>query len=77
MILLAYVIRSNVDVPPKATPLQANQPHSEQHGSVQAELVARASHMYVLYHDDNSVAYYHLEQAMCRTTYVASIKHFQ
>ena len=37
---LAYVIRSNVDVSPQAPPLQENQPHSEQHGSVEAEMVA-------------------------------------
>ena len=74
---MAYVIRSNVDVSPQAPPLQANQPHFEQHGFVQAQMVARTLHTHALYCNDNSDVYYHLEEAMCETTYVASIKPFQ
>ena len=74
---MAYAIRSNIDVPPQAPPLQANQPHSEQHGSVEAKLVTRVSHTHALYHDDNLAVYYQLEEAMHGTTYVASIKPFQ
>ena len=77
MIPLVYVIRSNVDVPPQAPPLQANQPQSEQHGSVEAKLVTRAPHLHPLYRDDLLVVYYHLEEAMHGTTYAASIKPFQ
>ena len=77
MIALAYAIRSNVDVSPQAPPLKASQPHSEQHGSVEAEMVARALHAHALYHDDNSAVYYHLEEPTCGTTYAASIKPFQ
>ena len=74
---MAYVIRSNIDVPPQAPPLQANQTHSEQHGSVEAKLVMRASHTHALYCDDNMAVYYHLEEVTHGTTYAASIKPFQ
>ena len=63
-----------MDVSPQAPPLQANQPHSEQHGSVEAKMVTRVLHMHALYHDDNSAVFYHLEEAACGTTYAASIK---
>ena len=46
---LAYVIRTTVDVPVPVPALQPNQPHSDLHGSVEAELVARASHAHVLF----------------------------
>ena len=74
---MAYVIRSNVDVSPQSPPLHAYQPHSEQHGSVEAEMVTRGLHTHALYHDDNSAVYYHLEEEMCGTTYVPSVKPFQ
>ena len=43
--------------------MAAKQPHSTEHGSVVGELVASAAHTHVLYRDDNSVVYYHLEEA--------------
>ena len=78
MIPLAYVIRIDPQVPGNAPPLAANQPHSTEHGSVEGELVARAAHTHALFRDDNSVVYYHLEEATRRTSYAASsIKPFQ
>ena len=44
MIPLSYVIRTDVSVPAVAPPLEINKPHSEEHGSVEAELIACASH---------------------------------
>jgi hypothetical protein len=77
MIPLAYVIRTE-DTPPAAAPaLMAGQPHSEEHGSVVRELVARASHSHALYHDDNADVYHKLEEATRTTQYAASIKPFQ
>lgn len=74
---LAYVIRAEV-VPPAALPtLAAGQPHSTEHGSVENELVARASHTHALYRDDNSAVYHKLEEATRTTSYAASIKPFQ
>ena len=54
-----------------------SQPHSTLHGSVEAELVARASHTHALFRDDNSAVYYALEEATRTTIYAASIKPFQ
>ena len=44
VIPLIYVIRTEVAVPAAAPPLANNQPHSTEHGSIEAELIARASH---------------------------------
>jgi hypothetical protein len=77
MIPLAYVIREEVDVPAAAPTLANGQPHSTEHGSVEAELVARASHNHALYRDDNASVYYKLEEATRTTPYAASIKPFQ
>jgi hypothetical protein len=74
---LAYVTRATAEVP-AACPIRANNlPHSTEHGSVEADLVARASHTHPLYRDDNSAVYYHLEEATRTTSYAASIKPFQ
>ena len=69
MIPLAYIIRTNEDVPAVAPPLQAGQPHSEAHGSIEGEMIARASH--------NAAVYYALEEATHSTSYAASIKPFE
>ena len=63
MIPLAYVIRIDPQVPGPAPTLAPNQPHSTEHGSVEGELIARAFHTHPLFRDDNSVVYYHLEEA--------------
>ena len=76
MIPLAYVIRIDLQVPGIAPTLAPNQPHSTEHGSVEEELIARASHTHALFRDDNSVVYYHLEKATWGTSYAASIKPF-
>jgi hypothetical protein len=77
MIPLAYIIREDVAVNPAAPALIPGQPHSELHGSVEAELVARSPHTNALYHDDNAAVYYRLEEATRSTVYAASIKPFQ
>ena len=77
MIPLAYVIQIDSHVQGNAPPLAANQPHSTEHQSVEGELVARPAHTHALYRDDNSVVYYHLEEATRGTSYAESIKPFQ
>ena len=77
MIPLAYVTRTNEDVPAVAPPLQVGQLHSDEHGSIEGELIARASHTHALFRDDNAAVYYALEEAMRSTSYAASIKPFQ
>ena len=76
-ILLTYVIRANVNVPLIPPPLVANQPHSEENRPVENKMITQASHGHALFHEDNSQVYYHLEEAMRGTSYVASIKPFQ
>ena len=63
MIPLAYVIHANVNVPAPPPQLTVNQPHSVEHGSVEAELVTHSSHTHALYHDDNSSVYFQLKEA--------------
>ena len=77
MIPLAYIIRTNEDVPAVAPPLQLGQPHSDAHGSIEGELIVQASHTYAMFQDDNAAVYYALEEATCSTSYAASIKPFQ
>lgn len=74
---LSYVIRTEEQVPAAAPPLATNQPHSTVHGSVEDELVARASHTHALFRDDNSTLYHYLEEATRGTAFAASIKPFQ
>ena len=57
--------------------LAQHQPHSTEHGSVEAELIARASHNHALFRDDNASVYHYLEEATRTTVYAASIKPFQ
>ena len=45
---LAYVVRQDAAVPVAVPPLAAGQPYSEEYGSVEAELIARASHNHPL-----------------------------
>ena len=74
---LAYIIRNEPNPPAVAPPLAPGQPHSIEHGSVEVELIARASHTHTLFHNDNSDLYFLLEEATCSTPYATSIKPFQ
>ena len=74
---LTYVIRETVAVADPPPALAQNQPYSEEHGSVEEELIARANHTHALYREDNQSVYYYLEEATRGTSYVASIKPFQ
>ena len=60
---LAYIIRDEPNPPAMAPPLAPGQPHSTEHGSVEAELIARASHTHALFRNDNSDLYFLLEEA--------------
>ena len=77
MILLAYVIQIDSQVPGNVSPLSANQQHSTEHELVKAELIARAANTHALFREDNSLVYYHLEEAMRGTSYAASLKPYQ
>ena len=60
---LAYIIHDEPNPPASAPPLAVGQPHSIEHGSVEAELIAQALHTHALFHDDNSDLYFLLEEA--------------
>lgn len=77
LIPLSYVIREDETPPAMTPPLMAGQPHSIEHGSVEGELIARASHNHALFRDDNATVYYKLEEATRSTSYADSIKPFQ
>ena len=62
-ITLAYIIRDEPNPPAAASHLAAGQPHSIEHGSAEADLVARASHTHALFRNDNSDLYFLLEKA--------------
>ena len=74
---LAYIIHDEPNPPAAALPLAAGQPHSIEHGSIESELIAQASHTHALFCDDNSDQYYLLEEATWGTPYATSIKPFQ
>ena len=77
MIPLAYAIQIDPQVKAIAPTLAPTLPHSTEHGSVESEVIARASYTHALFRDGNSVVYYHLEEATRGTSYAASIKPFQ
>ena len=74
---LSYVIRENVQRTDPAPALANNRPHSEEHGSVEGEMIARLSHDNPLYRDDNQKVYDYLEEATRNTTFSATIKPFE
>ena len=74
---LAYIICDEPNPPAAAPPLAAGQPHSNKHRSVEAELIAQASHTHALFCKDNSDLYFLLEEATRGTQYATSIKPFQ
>jgi hypothetical protein len=77
MVPLSYVIREDAVVPAAVPALAQNQPHSTQHGSVEADMIARASHTHALFRYDNKKVYHLLESATRSTQYAATIKPFQ
>ena len=54
---LAYVVREVEDPPAAAPPLAANYPHSEEHKSIENELIARAKHYHPLFRNHNKTRF--------------------
>ena len=73
---LAYVTRKEESVAGMAPALATDQPFSTEHGSLEAELIARASLSDGLFPDDSALVYYKLEEATRGTSYADSIKPF-
>ena len=74
---LAYVIRDDPNVTGPCPALKTDQPFSEQYGSVDEDLIHRASHTHGLFRDDNASVYFKLEEATRGTSYADTIKPFQ
>ena len=74
---LSYVIREDANVPNPCPPLEVNQPYSAEHGSIENDLISRASHTHGLFRSDNAEVYNKLEEATRGTTYANSIKPYQ
>eukprot|EP00957_Ditylum_brightwellii_P197103 15016767-Ditylum_brightwellii.AAC.1 len=75
---LAYVVQQESVIDPNAAPaIAAGQPYSAERGSVEDDLIARATHNQPLYQQDNASVYYKLEEATHATNYAESIKPFQ
>ena len=77
MILLIYKVREHVVPVDVLPPLDTDMPHSTIHGSVEEDLIFRASHNCPLFKDENAEVYYDLETTLRGTTYLASINPFQ
>ena len=77
MIPLAYVIHEHANPPGAAPPHANSQPHSEEHGSVEMDMIMHASHDHALFREDNAKVYFKLEEATRSTMYAASIKPYQ
>ena len=75
MIPLRYVTRAEVAVPAPPALLQGL-PHSQEHGSVEQELVMRASHTHPLFPQDEATVFRDLEEALRGASYAASLKPF-
>ena len=73
-ISLAYVVRDSESVAGLCLPLKTDQPYSDKHGSVDDDLIVRASHVNGLFRDYNADVYFKLEEATHGTAYYDSIK---
>ena len=74
---LAYVIRDEVTVANVCPPLANNQPYTDEHKSVEGDMIARASHTHGLYAADNAAVYFKLEEATRGTTQADTISPYQ
>ena len=73
---LSYLIHENDVVALIVPPLAADKAYSTEHGSVEEELVERATHHDTLYREDNKSLYHMLEGGVRNTPCAASLKTF-
>ena len=74
---LSYIICEDRNMPEEAPVFANNHPYSIVHGSVQSELIARASHDHHLFPEDNKKVYEILEEALRGTPYAPAMKPFE
>jgi hypothetical protein len=73
---LTYIIRKNVAIADPLPSLVQDKPYSADNGSLEAEMVATASHSHSLYRIDNATVHYALTQATLGTQYASSVSPF-
>ena len=73
---LVYMIRDEI-VNGTPNPFEADQPYYTETGSIEAELVQKASHNHPLFREDNAKLYFDLEEDIRGTVYAGRIKPFQ
>ena len=71
---MIYVARELIEVANVCPALATVKLSSEEHGSIEDDLIARASHNHGLFRDDRAEVYYNLDKATRGTTYADSIK---
>jgi hypothetical protein len=76
-ILLSYMIGTDENIPGAIGAIANGTPYSIEHGLIEDELIAQASHTSPLYREDNAAVYYKLEEATRATSYAALIKPYQ
>ena len=54
---LTHVVRARAILPAVPPPLQVCEPHSEQHESIEGDLIARMTHNHALFKVDNGAVY--------------------
>ena len=74
---LEYVVRAEAIVPTIPSPLQAGEPHSEQHGSIKGDLIARMTHNHALFKVDNGTVYSMIESSTRGSDVTSSIAPFR
>ena len=66
---ISYVLREDPAVPLQAPTLAANQPYSDEHGSLKSKMVTRFSQSHPLFSMDNGSVYNNIKEATCGSNY--------
>ncbi len=74
---LTYVVRAGAIVPAVPPPLQVGEPHSEQHGSIEGDLIARMTHNHALFKGNNGAVYNMIESSTRLSDVTSSIAPFR
>ena len=74
---LTLVVWAGAIVPAVPPPLQAGKPHSEQHGSIEGDLIGRMTHNHALFKVDNGAVYDMIESSTRGSDVTSSISPFR
>jgi hypothetical protein len=73
---LTYVVWAVAIMPAVPPPRQAGKPHSEEHGSIEGDLIARMTHNHALFKVDNGAVYDMIESSTRGSDVTSSIAPF-